>query len=181
MLKTENPIIFTYFEDESYFSCLTFTNNKSVLFSASAKWWVICVDACIIFRYFLILCLRIFLLRDQIMQHLYGVQSSASTNKSLTNIPAQPTHLQQNFALLQLTIWRCQMKYSLWYGMVPHTLVGQRDLKWKKIYIYTKCMINSWKYLHWFSISLSHTPQLRATANHQQENIENDKYSANLS
>jgi hypothetical protein len=38
MLKTENPIFFICFEDESYFSCTTFTNNKiGVLFSASAK------------------------------------------------------------------------------------------------------------------------------------------------
>jgi hypothetical protein len=63
MLKTENPIIFTCFEDESYFFCFTFTNNKRVLFSASANGRVICVDAStsIIFRYFLLLCLRIFL------------------------------------------------------------------------------------------------------------------------
>jgi hypothetical protein len=54
MLKTENSIILTCFEDESYFSCFTFTNTNRILFSASAKGWVICVYAstCIIFRYF---------------------------------------------------------------------------------------------------------------------------------
>jgi hypothetical protein len=49
MLKTENPFIFTCFEDESYFSCLTFTNNKRVLFSASGKE----CDVCDLFYYLL--------------------------------------------------------------------------------------------------------------------------------
>jgi hypothetical protein len=37
MLKKENSIIFTCSEDESYFSFITFTTNKRVLFSVFAK------------------------------------------------------------------------------------------------------------------------------------------------
>jgi hypothetical protein len=37
ILKTENSIIFTCCEDESYFYCLTFTNNKRVLFLLCKK------------------------------------------------------------------------------------------------------------------------------------------------
>jgi hypothetical protein len=61
MLKTENSIIFTCFEEKSYFSCFILRNNIKILFSASAKG---CVNAStsIIFRYFLLLCVWIFLL-----------------------------------------------------------------------------------------------------------------------
>jgi hypothetical protein len=41
MWKTENPIIFTCCENESYISCFTFANNKRVLFSALTKGLVI--------------------------------------------------------------------------------------------------------------------------------------------
>jgi hypothetical protein len=36
-LKTEIPIILTCFVDESNFFCFTFTKNKKVLYSTSAK------------------------------------------------------------------------------------------------------------------------------------------------
>jgi glycosidase len=71
----------------------TFTNNKRVLFSASARVSNLCW--CFYVHYFsefvapVIANFFIFSLevREQIMQHLYGVQSSANTNTSVANIP----------------------------------------------------------------------------------------------
>jgi hypothetical protein len=101
MLKTENPIIFTFFGSKSYFSCFTFKNNKRVLFSASAKGREICVDAsmCIIFWYFLLLCVRILIRSEGAEIATFIWYTIIGQHQHQQPTYQQPTHLQQNFVL----------------------------------------------------------------------------------
>jgi hypothetical protein len=89
MLKTENPIIFTCFEDNSYFS--SFKQQKSFVYCCWKRvnnlCWCFYVHNFYIFSVFCVCKFFYFLIFS--------------------------THLQQNCALLQMTICLCQMNYKI--------------------------------------------------------------------
>jgi hypothetical protein len=127
MLKTENSTIFTC-EDESYFFCFTFANNKRVLLSASAKGIEICVDSstCIIFWYFMLLCMRIFLFSHKNWRSKYVFMGRKSSEIGLHTI----------FSLLTLFLFRYVSVTNLCskYGLFSNKTTGLCHLRSKRTF-----------------------------------------------
>jgi hypothetical protein len=112
MLKTENPIIFTGFEDESYFL-------RALYFG------IFCFCVCNFFLF----SLKKWGSRQCNIYMVY--------NHRPTPIHQQPTY-QHNFLLLQLTIGNCQMNYKMLYQQCQLIFAQRINFFWNQWSTYAK-------------------------------------------